>query len=163
MGDWAYPEVDPNKVGMGTFPGTQNTLVYTIDGFVAIDKDESDSIRKPTPQAEAWMEVVSQWDTASSFAITKGATSIHGWEDTVQTCANEAARHLRDCMVIPALSMTERPCKIEDAMYEWVFRDSEKTFGKALHHLADCSDYQPELIDELQGGPRQGGDFPPVP
>lgn len=128
MGDWSYPDVNHTEVAMVSFPGTHNVFVYTIDGFVSLNKRQQAGAAGATPQANAWMKTISDRTVASDFAHSKGAISIHDWTKEVRKCAYEADKNLDDaglpkpldCMVVPALAMSNPGCDGAPVFWDWV-------------------------------------------
>lgn len=140
MGDWSYPDVkDEGKVLMVPFPGTHNVLVYTIDGFVGLNKRRLPGVDGATVQAKAWMKAISDEEVAADFAATKGAVSIYEWyKNTVRECAADAAGKdpekkevdasgvPLDCMVVPALSMSGPGCDGAAVFSDWLEEASDE-------------------------------------
>jgi hypothetical protein len=124
MGDWSFPDVGEG-VGMIPFPGTQHALVYTIDGFVALDKHQASAENEGEVMllARAWLRTVNDPDVAAQFAHTKGAISVGDWLSTeVKRCADEAfdAKPVaQDCWVVPAMSMSGQNCEAAAALLSW--------------------------------------------
>jgi hypothetical protein len=147
MGDWSLPDVDPTAVGMIDFPGTRNALVYTIDGFVSVNKNPTPGKAGATSQAKAWMHTVSDQDVASQFAAEKGAVTIGNWlENVVKNCAEEANKAGTDCWVVPALSMRNQRCDAAETMLAWAHYPAGNR-EKAISHLVSCESDLPVTDD----------------
>lgn len=150
MGDWSYPDVkDDGKVLMVPFPGTHNVLVYTIDGFVGLNKRRLPGVDGATEQAKAWMKAISDEAVAEDFAATKGAVSIYDWfKKTVLECAAKAAGKDSeekevdasgvplDCMVVPALSMSGTGCDGAAVFSDWLADPSDANRTRVETSLA---------------------------
>lgn len=150
MGDWSRLDVDEAMVGMVPFPGTQNVLVYTIDGFAALNKGSA-SNGGATAQAVAWMRMIADRGVSGHFGRVKGALPVHLWaEKEVRPCAEKANDSGIDCMVVPALSMKGDFCDPAVALYQWLTTPTDETREHAEATLANCGAPGHELISEDQ-------------